>query len=108
MGERVDLTELKATISTKLKNNSSLYWDILKKFLTRKATKIELDNNVIHLLGEDNVSLHNQFLLAILRNANCSSTSPIINSTAAKKAKPNKGKKKQKGTSLDGKKNQKI
>jgi len=104
MCERVDLTELKATISTKLKNNSSLYWDILKKFLTRKVTKIELDNNVVHLLGEDNVGLHNQFLLAILRNANCNSTSPITSATGAKKAKPNKSKKKPKGTSLEGKK----
>jgi len=91
-----------------LKNNSSLYWDILKKFLTRKVTKIELDNNVVHLLGEDNVGLHNQFLLAILRNANCNSTSPITSATGAKKAKPNKGKKKQKGTSLEGKKSKDL
>lgn len=65
---RVDLGELKKRLRLALKHHANDYWINVKKYVTAKLTKRELDESAREFLGE-NLWLHNRFFQAILNNA---------------------------------------
>jgi len=76
--ERVNLEEHKARLTSTLKDNWVTYWDLLKRYVQSKLSKQELDTQARVLLGDENVSLHNQFFLALLQNVHAAIIPKII------------------------------
>ncbi|EPS59943.1 hypothetical protein M569_14866, partial [Genlisea aurea] len=73
---RIDLPELKARIVKKLGPEASKqYLYFLRKFLSLKLSKVDFSELCLRILGKENISLHNQFIRSILRNA-CVAKSP--------------------------------
>ncbi|CAK9186865.1 unnamed protein product [Ilex paraguariensis] len=73
---RISLAELKAQIVKKLGPEvSQQYFYYLNKLLSLKLTKVEFNKLCLRIVGRENISLHNQFIRSILKNA-CSSKFP--------------------------------
>lgn len=67
---RINLADMKDQLSRKLgPERSKQYFDYLKRFLSLKLTKIEFDKLCLRTIGKDNISLHNQLLRSLLKNA---------------------------------------
>ncbi|KAG8388188.1 hypothetical protein BUALT_Bualt02G0099800 [Buddleja alternifolia] len=78
---RINLAELKAQIVKKLgPEGSKQYFYYLNKFLSLKLSKVEFNKLCLRILGRDNLSLHNQLIRSILRNACSAKTPPQISS----------------------------
>uniref|UniRef100_A0A2P2KXR1 Transcriptional coactivator Hfi1/Transcriptional adapter 1 n=1 Tax=Rhizophora mucronata TaxID=61149 RepID=A0A2P2KXR1_RHIMU len=76
---RIDLTELKTQILKKIGvERSKKYFYNLNRFLSQKLNKSEFDKSCFRLLGRDNLSLHNQLIRSILKNACQSKIAPPI------------------------------
>jgi len=66
----VEINDVKAGLISNLsRDRAEEYWACIRSFLGAKLTKYEFDCQVFHLLGPENVPLHNQFIKALLRNA---------------------------------------
>nr|XP_043616752.1 uncharacterized protein LOC122588660 [Erigeron canadensis] len=66
----VDLGELKNEIIKQIGlEKSQQYFDYLKRFLSLKLSKVEFDKLCLRTVGRDNISLHNQLIRLILKNA---------------------------------------
>ncbi|KAJ0794754.1 putative transcriptional coactivator Hfi1/Transcriptional adapter 1 [Helianthus annuus] len=66
----INLSELKGQIIRKLgPERSKQYFDYLNKFLNLKLSKVEFDKLCVRTVGRDGISLHNQLIRSILRNA---------------------------------------
>ncbi|EOA27189.1 hypothetical protein CARUB_v10023300mg [Capsella rubella] len=75
--ERVDLGELKGHIVKKIGvERSRRYFYYLSRFLSQKLTKSEFDKTCLRLLGRENLSLHNQLIRSVLRNATVAKSPP--------------------------------
>lgn len=68
-GERVDLAREKEKLSLALGSHSTRYWEIFRDFIQAKLSKPEFDLAARRILSENNLVLHNQFVLNILHNA---------------------------------------
>lgn len=67
---RIDLVDLKAQIVKRLGvERSKLYFYYLDRFLSQKLNKVEFDKLCCRVLGRENLSLHNQLIRSILKNA---------------------------------------
>ncbi|CAI9111298.1 OLC1v1011488C1 [Oldenlandia corymbosa var. corymbosa] len=78
---RIDTHELKLHIERKIgPQRSDSYFDLLTKYFSGKLNKAEFDNLCVGLVGRENLSLHNKFLQAILRNACGAKSPPVIGS----------------------------
>ncbi|KAF8084681.1 hypothetical protein N665_0707s0014 [Sinapis alba] len=75
--ERIHLGELKGHIVKKIGvERCKKYFNYLSRFLCQKLTKREFDKSCFRLLGRENLSLHNQLIRSILRNATVSKSPP--------------------------------
>ncbi|KAL4302915.1 hypothetical protein GQ457_10G000150 [Hibiscus cannabinus] len=75
-GSRIDLAELKAQIVNKVgAEMSKRYFYNLTRFLSQKLSKTEFDKSCHHILGRENLPLHNQLIRSILKNA-CQAKAP--------------------------------
>ncbi|XP_055825427.1 uncharacterized protein LOC129893981 [Solanum dulcamara] len=73
---RINLAELKAQIVRKLgPERSKQYFYYLNRLLSLKISKVEFNKLCLRILGRENITLHNQFIRSILRNA-CSAKVP--------------------------------
>lgn len=76
---RIDLVDLKAQIAKKLGvNKSKLYFYHLHKFLSNKLGKSQFESFCIRTFGRENLPLHNQLIISILKNACQAKTPPTI------------------------------
>ncbi|XP_041022455.1 uncharacterized protein LOC121263560 [Juglans microcarpa x Juglans regia] len=83
---RIDLVDLKAQIVKKLGvNKSKLYFHHLNRFLSHKLGKGQFENFCIRAFGRDNLPLHNQLIISILKNACQAKTPPPIHLTGPQK-----------------------
>ncbi|XP_042067112.1 uncharacterized protein LOC121810402 [Salvia splendens] len=74
---RINLVELKTQIVKKLgPEGSNQYFYYLQKFLNLKLSKVDFDKLCLRVLGRENISLHNQLIRSILRNACCAKSLP--------------------------------
>ncbi|KAJ8559996.1 hypothetical protein K7X08_004054 [Anisodus acutangulus] len=77
---RINLSELKAQIVKKLgPEGSKQYFHYLSRLLSLKISKVEFDKLCFRILGRENITLHNQFIRSILRNACSAKVPPPIN-----------------------------
>ncbi|CAL9233833.1 unnamed protein product [Arabidopsis halleri] len=75
--QRINLCELKEHIVKKIGvERSTRYFYYLGRFLSQKLTKSEFDKTCLRLLGRENLSLHNQLIRSILRNATVAKSPP--------------------------------
>lgn len=73
---RIDSADLKAQLVKRIgAERSKRYFSNLNKLLSQKLSKKEFDKFCYRELGGENVSLHNQFIRSILKNA-CQAKSP--------------------------------
>lgn len=74
---RTDTHELKARIEKKLgSQKAEKYFNLLTKYLSLKLKKLEFDKLCVSLIGRENVRLHNELIIAIVKNATVSKTPP--------------------------------
>ncbi|CAH1423073.1 unnamed protein product [Lactuca virosa] len=67
---RINLADMKDQLTRKLgPERSKQYFDYLKRFLSLKLNKIEFDKLCLRTIGRDNLSLHNQLIQSLLKNA---------------------------------------
>ncbi|KAK8505447.1 hypothetical protein V6N13_045884 [Hibiscus sabdariffa] len=84
-GSRIDLGELKAQIVKKIGvERSKRYFYNLSKFLSLKLSKCEFDKACYHIIGKQNLSLHNQLIRSILKNACQTKTPPPVHEAPVK------------------------
>eukprot|EP00164_Ancoracysta_twista_P003955 GFYU01005306.1.p1 GENE.GFYU01005306.1~~GFYU01005306.1.p1 ORF type:complete len:315 (+),score=65.09 GFYU01005306.1:209-1153(+) len=68
--DRVDLFAVKNRLSAVLgESKQKQYWDLLRKYMLARYSKVELDIGARKLLGSTNISLHNLFIKSIIHNA---------------------------------------
>lgn len=83
---RIDLADLKAQIVKRVgAERSKKYFFYLNKLLSQKLSKKEFDKLCYRVLGVENISLHNQFIRSILKNACHAKTPPPIHVSGAPK-----------------------
>eukprot|EP01137_Pigoraptor_chileana_P015162 Opistho-2@70763 len=86
-GGRVDIVEIKNRLNGVLGDHSASYWESLRNFTRARLTKGELDKRAKACLGDSNVSLHNEFIRAILVNAQSTQPPPDDKENAKKSNK---------------------
>lgn len=75
---RIDIIELKARIVKKLGHDrAEKYFHYLQKFISLKISKSKFNKLCLNTIGRENVALHNQFIVSILKNAYLSKTAPL-------------------------------
>ncbi|XP_021744478.1 uncharacterized protein LOC110710478 [Chenopodium quinoa] len=85
---RMDIGELKAHLFKKVgPDRFKRYFYSLNRFINQKLSKSDFDKSCHRLLGRENLSLHNQIIRAILKNA-CSAKTPPPSVHEAGPAKP--------------------
>ncbi|PSR89383.1 Transcriptional adapter like [Actinidia chinensis var. chinensis] len=77
--QRINLAKLKAQIVKKLgPEGSKQYFYCLNRFLSLKLSRVEFNKLCIRIVGRENISLHNQFVHSILKNACSAKVPPLI------------------------------
>ncbi|KAK3270325.1 hypothetical protein CYMTET_21272 [Cymbomonas tetramitiformis] len=66
---RADVVALKKSLLEAIGVNAAKYWEVLKRYTQHRLTKVELDKQVPELIGTHNIQRHNEFILALLKNA---------------------------------------
>ncbi|XP_035375545.1 transcriptional adapter 1 [Electrophorus electricus] len=96
-----ELELAKKNLTDAIGDNIKHYWANLKLWFKQKISKEEFDVEARRLLGQDNVHVHNDFLLAILTRCQIivstpdgAGSLPWPGSSTSKPCKANKGKKK--------------
>ncbi|XP_057514420.1 uncharacterized protein LOC130796137 [Actinidia eriantha] len=75
--QRINLAKLKAQIVKKLgPEGSKQYFYCLNRFLSLQLSRVEFNKLCIRIVGRENISLHNQFIRSILKNA-CAKVPPL-------------------------------
>lgn len=75
---RIDTLELKALIIRKIgRQKAEKYFDLLKRLFTLKLSKCEFDKFCIRILGRENISIHNELIKGIIKNACLSKVPPL-------------------------------
>ncbi|CAM8997066.1 unnamed protein product [Rhodiola kirilowii] len=67
-------SEIQRTVGVK---NADNYFRVLGRYLSGKMSKSVCDRLCVRSLGRDNLSLHNRFILTILKNATCLEEPPV-------------------------------
>ncbi|KAJ0985103.1 hypothetical protein J5N97_003459 [Dioscorea zingiberensis] len=76
---RINLSDLKSQIVKKLgPKRAHWYFNHLNRLLSHKLSKPEFNKLCISILGRENVTLHNQLIRSILRNAFHAKTPPHV------------------------------
>ncbi|XP_028767703.1 uncharacterized protein LOC114725368 [Neltuma alba] len=74
---RIDTLELKALIARKIGHQRTVkYIEQLKRFVSLKIGKSEFNRCCIKTIGKENLSLHNQLMRALLKNARLAKVPP--------------------------------
>ncbi|KAI3785130.1 hypothetical protein L1987_44242 [Smallanthus sonchifolius] len=74
---RTDTFELKLQIEKKLgSQKAEKYFNLLTRFLSLKLRKSEFDKLCVGLIGRENLRLHNELIIAIVKNATVSKIPP--------------------------------
>ncbi|MFS8018084.1 putative transcriptional coactivator Hfi1/Transcriptional adapter 1 [Helianthus anomalus] len=74
---RVDTFELKVQIEMRLgSQKAEKYFNLVTRYLNLKLGKSEFDKPCIGLIGRENVRLHNELIIAIVKNAALSKIPP--------------------------------
>lgn len=74
---RIDTFELKVQIEKRLgSQKAGKYFSLLSRYLSLKLRKSEFDKLCVNLIGQENVRLHNELIIAILKNAAVSKIPP--------------------------------
>jgi hypothetical protein len=68
-GSRIEVESCKVALNSALGPRSGVYWLVLQRFLLGRLSKWELDGYVKALLAPRHLPLHNDLILALLRNA---------------------------------------
>ncbi|XP_047338003.1 uncharacterized protein LOC124941700 [Impatiens glandulifera] len=75
---RIDILELKDHIVRKIGHlRTEKYFDQLKRFFSFKITKTVFNRSCLRIIGRENISLHNQLIQSIHKNACLSKVPPI-------------------------------
>lgn len=83
----MDLGDLKAQIVKRLgPEKSKQYFYYLNRLFSQKLSKKEFDKLCCRVLGRENLSLHNQFIRSILKNAYQAKTPPPVYEAGAAKS----------------------
>lgn len=73
---RIDTLELKKLIHERIGHErSEKYFNLLKRFLSSKLSKVDFDKSCIQTIGKENLSLHNRLIRSIVQNA-CQAKTP--------------------------------
>lgn len=84
---RIDVAELKAQIVKRIgAEKSKRYFYYLNRLLSQKLSKSEFDKLCNRVLGRDNLPLHNQLIVSILKNACNAKTPPPVNEAGPAKS----------------------
>ncbi|MBA0772074.1 hypothetical protein Gotri_007512 [Gossypium trilobum] len=76
---RIGTLELKSQIVRKIgRIKTEEYFNLLTRFLSPRIGKPEFDKLCIDTIGRENVRLHNNLLISIVRNASLSKTPPSV------------------------------
>ncbi|MBA0688439.1 hypothetical protein Goari_006228 [Gossypium aridum] len=76
---RIGTLELKSQIVRKIgRIKTEEYFNLLTRFLSLRIGKPEFDKLCIDTIGRENVRLHNNLLISIVRNASLSKTPPSV------------------------------
>ncbi|GAB2282695.1 hypothetical protein Dimus_017233 [Dionaea muscipula] len=74
---RIDLLEIKALIRNKLgAAKADKYFQLLNRLFRWKVNKSEFDRLCVAVIGRENIRLHNNLILSIIKNACLSKTLP--------------------------------
>nr|XP_043617704.1 uncharacterized protein LOC122589476 [Erigeron canadensis] len=74
---RIDTFELKVEIEKRLgSKKAESYFNLVTKYLSLKLKKPEFDKLCVSLIGRENIRLHNELIMAILKNAVVSKLPP--------------------------------
>ncbi|KAL8250989.1 hypothetical protein R6Q59_034682 [Mikania micrantha] len=74
---RIHTFDLKVRIENKLgSQKADKYFNLLTRYLSLKLRKSEFDKLCVSLLGWDNVRLHNELIIAVVKNATVSKIPP--------------------------------
>ncbi|OMO90621.1 Transcriptional coactivator Hfi1/Transcriptional adapter 1 [Corchorus olitorius] len=86
-GSRIDLGELKSQIVKRIgAERSKRYFYNLSRFLSQKLSKSDFDKSCYHILGRENLPLHNQLIRSILKNACQAKTPPPVHEAGPAKS----------------------
>lgn len=86
-GSRIDLGDFKAQIVKRIgAERSKKYFYYLSRFLNQKLSKSDFDKSCQRILGRENLPLHNQLILSILKNACQAKTAPSVHEAGAAKS----------------------
>ncbi|KAE8664307.1 hypothetical protein F3Y22_tig00112801pilonHSYRG00090 [Hibiscus syriacus] len=84
-GSRINLGELKVQIVKKIgAERSKRYFYNLSRFLSQKLSKCKFDKSCYRIIGRHHLSLHNQLIRSILKNACQAKTPPPVHEAAVK------------------------
>lgn len=94
---RIDTFELKLHIERRLgSQKAQKYFNLLTRYLSQKLKNSEFNRLCVHLIGRENLRLHNELIKSILKNATLSKTPPpkqltskLANGTHSKPRPPN-------------------
>lgn len=74
---RIDAFEIKLQMAKRLGSQKfQKYFNLLTWYLSRKLTKPEFEELCVDLIGPENLHLHNELIIAIIKNASFSNTPP--------------------------------
>ncbi|KAI3726349.1 hypothetical protein L1987_66146 [Smallanthus sonchifolius] len=74
---RTDTFELKLQIEKRLgSQKAETYFNLLTRFLSLKLRKLEFDKLCVGLIGRENLRLHNELIIGIVKNATVSKIPP--------------------------------
>lgn len=65
----LDVLAVRNAIANKGDNYSEAYWNVLSQYFSGQLSSHELTQRVTEILGQDNISLHNLLLRALLQSA---------------------------------------
>ncbi|KAG0498347.1 hypothetical protein HPP92_003038 [Vanilla planifolia] len=76
---RINLGDIKLQIEKQLgPERTQLYFNYLSRLLAQKLSKPEFNRFCLHILGRENIPLHNQLISSILKNAYQGKTPPPL------------------------------
>ncbi|CAI9282836.1 unnamed protein product [Lactuca saligna] len=74
---RIDTFEIKVEIGKRLgAQKAEKYFNLLTRYLSQKLRKPEFDKHCVALIGRENLHLHNELIISIIKNASFSNTPP--------------------------------
>lgn len=74
---RIDTSDIKLQIAKRIgSQKAEKYFNLLTRYLNQKLKKPEFDKLCLALIGRENLRLHNELIISIIKNASFSNTPP--------------------------------